>query len=76
VEEHYQSSVAKMSVQEKVARSIELFNWSREFIGRKVRAENPTASERRLKLLVALQMYGGESKMRQLLEGLIADVPD
>ena len=65
-----------MSAREKVARSVELFNWSREFIGRQIRAENPTASEERSKLLVALRMYGSEAGMKQLLEDLLAGVPN
>ena len=53
-----------------------LFNWSREFLGRQVREENPDASLERLKLLVALRMYGHEPGMKQLLEGALDNVPD
>ena len=46
----------------KIARSIGLFNWSREFIGREIKTANPNASLERLKLLVALGMYAGEAQ--------------
>ncbi len=76
IEQRYQSSIREMSAKEKVARSVELFNWSREFIGRQLRTENPTASEERLKLLVALRMYGSETGMKQLLDEMLANVPN
>ena len=56
VEQLYQSAIDEMSPKDRVARSVELFNWSREFIGRQIRSENPTASEERLKFLVALRI--------------------
>jgi hypothetical protein len=76
IEQRYQSAIDEMSVKEKVARSVELFNWSREFIGRQLRTENPTASEERLKLLVALRMYSSDPGMKLLLEEMLADVPN
>ena len=47
---------------EKIARSIGLFNWSREFIGREIKTAHPNASLERLKLLVALRMYAGDAQ--------------
>ena len=76
IEQHYQAAIDAMSPKQRVAKAVELFHWSREFIGRQVRAENPDASEKRLKLLVALRMYGGEASMKRLLEGELANVPD
>jgi hypothetical protein len=61
---------------EKIARSIGLFNWSREFIGRQISEANPDASQEKLKLLVALRIYGSDQKTRELIEGLLANVPD
>jgi hypothetical protein len=65
-----------MTPREKIARSIGLFNWSREFIGRQIREANPCASQEKLKLLVALRIYGSDRKIRELIEGLLANVPD
>jgi len=76
VEELYQAAIDRMTPAEKMARCQEMFNWSREFIGRQVQSEHPTASIERIKLLVALRMYGSEPSMKKLLEGLLADVPD
>ena len=72
----YQTAVDSMRPCEKIARSVGLFNWSREFIARQVKAANPAASDEKLKLLVALELYGGDSTARKLIEGLLANVPD
>lgn len=61
---------------EKIARSVGLFNWSREFIGREIQNDNPNASPERLKLLVALRIYQGDALTSELVEGLLANVPD
>ena len=76
VDSLYQNAFYSMTPCEKIARSIGLFNWSRDFLWRQVRAENPNASNARIKLLVALQIYGGNTRMRSTIEGLLAHVPD
>lgn len=76
IETLYQASITSMSPREKVAKSIGLFNWSRDFISREVRKSNPDVSLERLKLLVALRMYRSELKIRKTIEGLLANVPD
>lgn len=76
VDSLYQNAVSSMTPREKIARSIGLFNWSREFIGRQVREANSCASPEKLKLLVALRIYGSDRKTRELIEGLLANVPD
>lgn len=72
----YQAAVDEMPPREKIARAMGMFNWSREFIGREVRSTNPDASPDKLKLLVALRIYGSDHKARKLIEGLLANVPD
>ena len=76
VDSLYQNAVDSMTPCQKIARSIGLFNWSREFIGRQIQEANPDSSPERLKLLVALQIYGTDAGMRTLIEGLLANVPD
>lgn len=76
VDTHYQQAVTEINPREKIARAMELFNWSREFIGREVRKCNPSASPERIKLLVALRLYGNDSYMREIIEGLLLNVPD
>ena len=61
---------------EKIARSIGLFNWSREFIGREIKTANPNASLERLRLLVALGMYAGDAQTTALIYGFLANIPD
>ena len=75
-EQLYQAAIDEMSIKERVARSVELFNWSREFMARQIRSENPAMSDERIKLLVALRMYGSDPQMKRLLEGVLADVPN
>ena len=72
----YQASIDALTPCEKVSRMVELFNWSREFLGRQVREENPDASLERVKLLVAMRMYGQEPGMKKLLEGALENVPN
>ena len=76
VDSLYQNAVFSMTPCEKIARSIGLFNWSREFIGRQISDANPGASQEKLKLLVALRIYGSDRETRDLIEGLLANVPD
>jgi hypothetical protein len=76
VEELHQAAIDRMTPAEKVARCQEMFNWSREFIARQIQSEHPNASIERIKLLVAMRMYGAEPGMKKLLEGLLANVPD
>ena len=67
LEELYRAANQKMLPMERVARTIELFNWTREFIARRIKAETPAASDAKIKLLVALRMYGSESGMKNLI---------
>ena len=76
VDSLYQNAVDSMTPCEKVARSVGLFNWSRDIIWRQMQDANPQASTAKLKLLVALQIYGGDIRMRNLIEGLLENVPD
>ena len=76
VDSLYQNAIYSMTPREKIARSIGLFNWSREFIGRQIQEANPCASPQKLNLLVALRIYGSDRKARELIEGLLANVPD
>ena len=76
IEKLHQSAIDEMSPKDRIARSMELFNWSREFIARQIRAENEDASIESIKLQVAIRMYGSEPGMKKILEGLSPDVSD
>lgn len=74
IERLYQAATENMLPKEKLARTIELFNWTREYIGRNIKAETAGASDEKIRLLVALRMYGSESGMKKLLESQLEDV--
>lgn len=76
VDSLYHNAVDSMTPCEKIGRSIGMFNWSREFIGRQIKEANPELDPARLKLLVALKMYGGNDSIRTLIERLLANVSD
>ena len=74
VEREYRLRIHAMSVAEKVARSAEMFEWARAMIAREIQREQPGLSSERLKLEVALRLYGDEPQARALIEKLIARV--
>lgn len=76
IENLYRAATSEMLPKARVARTVELFNWAREFIARQIRAEAPDANDAQLRLLVALRMYGSEPEMKKLLESQLADVSD
>jgi hypothetical protein len=51
-----------------------MFNWSRDWIMRQVLAEKGTMSEERLRLEIAMKMYGHEESVRQLIEKALSHV--
>ena len=59
----------------KVGRAEQIFQWSRDWIMRQVLAEKGPMSTQRLRLEIALKMYGHEMPVRQLIEKALADVP-
>ena len=81
IESEYQKRIDEMSVPEKVARSAAMFQWTRERIGRRIRAElaelsGEMVSDERLKWLVAMELYGDEPVVRGFIEEMLANVPD
>ena len=59
----------------KVARAEQIFQWSHYWIMRRVLGEKGPMSTQRLRLEIALKMYGHEMPVRQLIEKALADVP-
>lgn len=76
IEAQYQSAIDAMTPAQRVAKAQEMFNWAREFLGRQIRKEHPEASIERVKLLVALRMYGSAPSMDKMIRGLLENVPD
>ena len=57
-----------MPMHVKVARAEQIFQWSRDWIMRQVLAEKGPMSTQRLRLEIALKLYGHEMPVRQLTE--------
>lgn len=75
VEREYQARIDSMSVAEKMQRSMAMLEWAREMIAREIQAERPGISRERLKWEVALQQYGSEPHIRELIERMLDHVP-
>ena len=52
-----------------------MFRWTREMLARQIIAEKGEMTDERLKLQVALRLYGGDERTRKLIEGRLTDVP-
>lgn len=74
VEELYQQRIEAMSPVEKVARSMAMFAWTREWIARQILAEQGPVGPERLKWLVALRLYGNEPQVRAWIEERLASL--
>ena len=75
VQKKYEQLIDAMPVHVKVARAAKMFQWSRDWIMRQVLAEKGPMSEERLRLEIALKMYGHEEPMRRLIEEALSHVP-
>jgi endonuclease III len=76
VQQKYDKLIDAMPVHVKVARAAQMFQWSRDWAMRQVLAEKGPMTERRLRLELALRMYGHEEPMRLLIRKALSHVPD
>lgn len=76
VQQKYEELIDAMPVHVKVARAAQVFQWSRDWIMRQILAEKGPMSEERLRLEIALKMYGHEESFRQLIEKALSHVSD
>lgn len=76
VQQEYERRIDALSPCERVQRSVEMFNWAREFIARQIVAERGPMSVERLKWEVALRQYGSDSQTRALVERMLSRVSD
>lgn len=76
VEQEYAARINAMSVVEKMERSVAMFNWTREMLGREIKGSNPTISDERLRWEVAYRQYSAEPQARALIERMLARVPN
>jgi hypothetical protein len=59
-----------MSIVERVRRSEELFNWSRDYLARSIVATRGPMPDDELRWEVALRLYGTSPAMRELIDEL------
>ena len=64
----YQASMDALRSQDRVARSVAMFHWSRELIARQILAASEPMSIERLKWEVAMRMYGANSRARETIQ--------
>ncbi|MFM7158786.1 MAG: hypothetical protein ACKO3P_00245 [Planctomycetaceae bacterium] len=76
VQRRYDELIDDLPIHVKVARAAALFHWSRDWIMRQVLAEKGPLPDARLRLEIALRMYGHEESLRKLIEQALADVSD
>jgi hypothetical protein len=74
IEQHYQSRMESLSAKERVERSMAMFQWTRELLGRSIVAELGPISAERLKWEIAMRQYGADPAARAMIERKLADV--
>ena len=75
IEQEYLARMDALSVKERVARSVAMFQWTREMIARQIVAEAGPMSTERLKWEVALRQYGADAVSREMIQRKLDDVP-
>ncbi len=76
VQQRYDKLIDEMPIHVKVVRAAEMFQWSRDWLMRQVLAEKGPMSTERLRLEIAMRMYGHEEPVRQLIEKVLSHVAD
>lgn len=72
IEARYKAAMDQLAPHERVARSMEMFNWVRQWLGRQIVAEKGALPEERLRWEVALRLYGREPGPRRLIESVLS----
>ncbi|MEI7700184.1 MAG: hypothetical protein WCK86_10325 [Planctomycetia bacterium] len=75
IQQKYEELIDQMPIHVKVGRALQMFQWSRDWIRRQVLAEKGPMSDDRLRLEIAMKMYGHEEPMRLLIEKALSHVP-
>ncbi len=76
VQQKYDELIDAMPIHVKIARAGQMYHWSRDWIMRQILAEKGAMSDERLRLEVALRMYGHEESVRSLIEKALCRVSD
>lgn len=67
VEDEYRARVEGMGVVGRIRRAEALFNWSRDYLARSIRAARREMSDADVKWEVALRQYGADAATRALI---------
>lgn len=70
IELEYRARIDDMSVVDRIRRAEALFNWSRDYLVRSIRAAREQMSDDDVKWEVALRHYGADSVTRELIDEL------
>ncbi len=73
VEQLYAERIRRMTNVEKVARSLAMFEWTRDQIARQIVQERGPTESSLLKILIAQRLYASEPQARALIERRLAD---
>lgn len=75
IESEYQSRMSNLEGVQRVARAMGMLRWTREMLARQIIADQGEMTDERLKLQVALRLYGADDRTRKLIERRLVDVP-
>ena len=76
VQRKYEELIDAMPVHVKVARAGQMYQWYRDWIMRQILAEKGPLPDERLRLEVAMRIYGHEESVRHLIEKSLRRVSD
>jgi len=68
VQQEYENRMAALSGQEKVARSVSMWKWSRDVIARQILEQEPDCDPEILKWKVAQRVYASEPAVLALIQ--------
>ena len=71
IQQEYLDRIQSLSPKERVARSVAIFNWSREIVGRQILRVSGSTDPERLKWLVAMRQYGSDPRMRTMIQRIL-----
>lgn len=76
IQQRYQNCLDALTPKERIARSIAMFHWSREFICRQIQRETGVVDPEHLKWAVAMRLYGADPRTREMIQRMLAHVSD
>ena len=75
MESKYQDRMDALTPKARVARAASMFHWAREAMARQILSDSGHMSPERLKWMVAMRQYGGDSTTCGLIQRALLNVP-